>query len=163
MGDTKREQIQDWLQIIGLLGVIASLVFVGFEIKQSRDIAKAQMYQHRTELDMQMRTDRFPPEQVYLAFDKRWAGLPTTQNEDLAIRMSYMKNLLYWECNHQLYKMGLLDQEHWEVSLRVIENRAQIPEFVDTWERFQEGFRDSFIEAIEPSILAGKKAAEESE
>ena len=35
----KTEQLQDWLQIVGLLGVIASLIFVGQQIKQDRNIA----------------------------------------------------------------------------------------------------------------------------
>jgi hypothetical protein len=37
----KKEEINDWLQVFGLAGVIISLVFVGWEIKQSRDIAIA--------------------------------------------------------------------------------------------------------------------------
>ena len=35
----KTEQLQDWLQIVGLRGVIASLIFVGQQIKQDRNIA----------------------------------------------------------------------------------------------------------------------------
>ena len=31
--------IRDWLEVAGLLGVIGSLLFVGFEVRQSRQIA----------------------------------------------------------------------------------------------------------------------------
>lgn len=32
-------RIREWLEIVGLLGVVASLVFVGLEVRQSRQIA----------------------------------------------------------------------------------------------------------------------------
>ena len=41
-------RINDSLQIIGLFGVIASLVFVGLQLKQSHEIALAEIYQART-------------------------------------------------------------------------------------------------------------------
>jgi hypothetical protein len=35
-------------ELLGMTGVIASLIFVGLEIKQSRDIAVADIYQQRS-------------------------------------------------------------------------------------------------------------------
>ncbi len=43
----KTEKLQNWLQIIGLVGVVASLVFVGLQLKQSQEIALAAQYQAR--------------------------------------------------------------------------------------------------------------------
>lgn len=40
-----RPQYEDIARLLGVLGVIGSLVFVGYEIKQSRDIALADVYQ----------------------------------------------------------------------------------------------------------------------
>lgn len=41
------EKLNDWLQILGAAGIIASLVFVGMQLKQSQDIAIAAQYQAR--------------------------------------------------------------------------------------------------------------------
>ena len=41
-------KLNDWLQVIGLFGVIASLIFVGLQMKQDREIALAGTYQDRT-------------------------------------------------------------------------------------------------------------------
>ena len=41
-------KLNDWLQVIGLFGVIASLVFVGFQLRQDHRIALANTYQART-------------------------------------------------------------------------------------------------------------------
>ena len=35
----KRKKFKDWLEIIGIIAVVASLIFVGYEIRQSQDIA----------------------------------------------------------------------------------------------------------------------------
>lgn len=43
------EKLNDWLQFIGAGGIIASLVFVGIQLKQSQDIAIAAQYQARFE------------------------------------------------------------------------------------------------------------------
>ena len=41
-------KLNDWLQLAASVGVILSLIFVGLEIKQSREIAIADIYQQRT-------------------------------------------------------------------------------------------------------------------
>lgn len=41
-------KLNDWLQVTGLFGVIASLVFVGFQLRQDHRIALANTYQART-------------------------------------------------------------------------------------------------------------------
>jgi hypothetical protein len=37
-------KISDWLQVIGMFGVIASLVFVGLQMKQTQEIALSNTY-----------------------------------------------------------------------------------------------------------------------
>ena len=41
------EKIHDWLQLVGMAAVVASLLFVGLQLKQSQDIAVASQYQAR--------------------------------------------------------------------------------------------------------------------
>jgi hypothetical protein len=49
-------KISEWLQVIGMFGVIASLVFVGLQMRQTHEIALSSIYQSRsnavTELNM---------------------------------------------------------------------------------------------------------------
>ena len=44
-----RSNINEWLQVIGLFGVVASLVFVGLQMKQDREIAMAEAFQARAQ------------------------------------------------------------------------------------------------------------------
>lgn len=40
-------ELDDWLQIVGIFAVVASLVFVGLQLKQTQEIAIAGQYQQR--------------------------------------------------------------------------------------------------------------------
>ncbi len=42
-------KINDWLQVVGMFGLIASLVFVGMQIKQDHEIALSGVYQARSD------------------------------------------------------------------------------------------------------------------
>ena len=43
-------KINDWLQVIGVFGVIVSLIFVGFQIQQTHEIALSSIYQSRSDV-----------------------------------------------------------------------------------------------------------------
>ena len=40
-------KLNDWLQIVGIFAVVASLIFVGLQLKQTQEIAIAGQYQQR--------------------------------------------------------------------------------------------------------------------
>ena len=42
-------KISDWLQVMGMFGVMASLVFVGLQMKQTQEIALSSIYQSRSD------------------------------------------------------------------------------------------------------------------
>ena len=41
------DKINNWIQLVGMLAVVASLIFVGLQLKQSQEIAIAAQYQDR--------------------------------------------------------------------------------------------------------------------
>ena len=43
------EKVNDWLQLVGMVAIVASLLFVGLQLKLSRDIAIAAQYQARVD------------------------------------------------------------------------------------------------------------------
>ena len=42
-------RLNDWIQVIGMSAIIASLIFVGLQVKQAQDIAIASQYQARSD------------------------------------------------------------------------------------------------------------------
>ncbi len=41
-------KLNDWMQVVGIFAVVASLVFVGLQMMQDREIALAGQYQERS-------------------------------------------------------------------------------------------------------------------
>jgi len=146
------DRTQSWLQMVGLIGVIASLMFVGFELKQSRDIAIAQMYQDRAALDIQVRSYMAPSERIYDALQKSAEGKELTSQEQIAVNRAIGNILIYWETNHLLYEMGMLDDEHWEASLRSIDYISGIAHFDAAWNDERSSFRKSFQMVVDERL-----------
>jgi len=42
-----QEKLKDWIEVVGIFALVASLVFVGMQMKQTQEIAIAQQYQER--------------------------------------------------------------------------------------------------------------------
>ena len=69
-------KLNDWIQIVGIFAVVASLVFVGVELKLSRQTTVADVYQQRTALSIQVQLsdldsfDRLQPIYEKLGDDK---------------------------------------------------------------------------------------------
>ena len=40
-------KLKDWIEVVGIFALVASLVFVGMQMKQTQDIAIAEQYQAR--------------------------------------------------------------------------------------------------------------------
>jgi hypothetical protein len=129
-----RETLSDWIQIVGMVAIVASLVFVGLQMKQSQEIAIAAQYQarldaasgHYTALlqsdpalrvigadilaDIQAEQD-VPPEV------KAWAANQPV--EELAFRVVGAVIFLKSHDNvHFQYQSGFLSEEAWS-ALRV--------------------------------------------
>ncbi len=47
MGERNRklDELNDWLQVVATIGVIASIVFLGFQLRQNSNFMRAQIYQ----------------------------------------------------------------------------------------------------------------------
>lgn len=122
-------KINDWIQIVGMSAIIASLIFVGLQLKQAQDIAIAAQYQARSdslreqfaaflESDAAMRvigkdlladiqaSDDYPPEV------KAWASEQPV--EELAFRaMGAYMTLKGYDNLYFQYQAGFLSEEAW--------------------------------------------------
>ncbi len=108
-------KLNDWLQILGMIGVIASLIFVGLEMRQSREIAISQTYQSRAESEVAMIMESSSNSAFQAARPKLNAGLieELTEEEHVALDYHYGALLTLWENDHFQYQQGYLSDEHW--------------------------------------------------
>ena len=143
-------KINDWLQVIGLFGVIASLIFVGLQMKQDRDIALSAAYQARTEISLGMDYDLRNNPVMISAFIKLTSGqaMSLTRAEEIVI-VSYIGSMLdMYENLHYQYVSGFIGEEHWNKSLFQLRNMVS----PDTCSR--DRVREAFKSGI-PGLVFG--------
>ena len=156
-------KLREWLEIIGIFGVIASLIFVGLEMRQSQKIALSAAYQARSDSSMVIRMAAVESETLQSANGKlrEGKGFEDLSPEELSAVIDLMAgNMIYLENMHYQYVNGFISEEHWET------NRAELRQLLGRnagWRRRQiescRFFRESFcaeIKAAVDRIEAGK-------
>ena len=147
------ERLSNWLQVLGSLGVILSLIFVGLQIKQSRDIAIADAYQQRAAMAIELFGSQLPPDRLWSAYSKAvLTDEPLSDEEAMAISWSFIPTMAYYENNYFQYQSGLLDQQHWESSLAAIKWLARYTVFRDWWVENGPTYRQSFKVVVDAAV-----------
>lgn len=111
-------RLNDWLQVIGLFGVIASLIFVGMQMKQDREIALSAATQARTDTTIQNIMGAVSNPYYMSAIDKIADGKQDTltASEALAVRNQSVAVLFNLENVHFQYGQGFIPSERWSAT-----------------------------------------------
>jgi hypothetical protein len=152
-------KLNDWMQVAASVGVILSLVFVGFQIQQSRDIAIADIYQQRAAMMIQVLQGTYPVENYEDALSKSLSDQPLTARENELLLFDQSTWFSYWENNHFQYQIGLLSEEHWVSSRNSMRDRLRRPIYQDLWEGQREQWRESFAHEVD-NVLAEARAGQ---
>ena len=149
-------KLNDWLQVVGLFGVIGSLIFVGLQMKQDREIALSAISQSRTENTMQSITDHLANPFWMSGMDKIEAGDSgsLTPSERRAISW-YGTTVLYnFENMHFQYINGFVTAEHWTKARETLKSIMRSPAGTrTTYEATKGTWRASFQDVLD-EILA---------
>ena len=147
------EKLNSWLQIVGMFGVIGSLIFVGLQLKQSQDIARSQADQTRTWGVVDAYVTRASTPTLNSAEAKLWAGV-TDQlepEEVVALFWDHAAVLKMTEDVHLQYKNGFLSEERWMASLQGLKcNFSSFPLYREFG--IPGGFTESFTEILNEVI-----------
>lgn len=150
-------KLNDWLQVAGLFGVIASLIFVGFQMKQSHEIALSATYQARAQMSVETNLVSSSSPEFTSATAKLYQGEidKITPQEFVALEYNFAAAVSMWENQHFQYLSGFLPEEHWAKNLSEMHCMFSSPLYrylLDGWD-----FRNSFQEIVDS---AEKRAIE---
>jgi len=111
----KAEKLEYWLQIIALFGVVGSLIFVGLQMKQDREIALSEIWQTRTATLVENSSSAASNEILLSALAKSASGrlAEITPVEEEAGRFYMWAAMYMWENSHYQYMLGFVPDEHW--------------------------------------------------
>ena len=116
------QKLNDWMQVAGIFAVVASLIFVGLQMKQSQEIAIAAQYQERAALGMEYFISTEQNEHsLRRTGETEMAnhGLPpgmldgSTPEEVGSRIINVRKSLLIYDNHHFQYESGFLTDESW--------------------------------------------------
>ena len=143
-------KLNDWLQVVGLFGVIASLIFVGLQMKQDREVAVLAAYQARTDTTVEMTLAMATDPVLRSAWAKvlQGAEAPLTPDENMAL-FAHNSALLYgFENVYYQFQSGFLPEAHWQKTRALLKRllsdtplRAQIDQNTVIW-------REPFVELV---------------
>ena len=112
-----------WIQLLGMVGILGGLVFVGLEMRQTQQIAIASQVNERNQ-------SQLARSNIWL--EGQWElghKITTTPYEELSEAEKFARNqMLQWQRdiqtnNYFQYRMGLLTEEQWEVVAFRIESQ----------------------------------------
>ena len=149
-------KLNEWLQVVGLFGVIASLMFVGLQMKQDREIALSAATQARTETTIQSILGMVSNPIFAAALDKIELGESDllTLSERQAVIQSYRAALYNLENSHYQYISGFISEEKWIASRESLKNMLR-PSYGarTTYEVSPASWRASFQQVVDELIL----------
>jgi len=140
---------QDLIQIAAMLGIIASLIFVGLELRQSQRIALATQAQERAAMLM----DRA---NAWLEAGLDFQSIHFEQNYDAtisesmtAMRTSAHQSWFLYENDYEQYSLGLMNDGTWQAKIRGIERIYNICEVRPVYKSRAPTFSDEFRSIVE--------------
>jgi len=140
-------KLNDWMQVVGMLAIIASLLFVGLQLKQTQEIALADQYQARAEAAQNM----------FLAIQESgisMSSLGKPMSDQTPAEVTASINVSYWSWtqydNHYFqYGAGFLDDESWRGISRRIQRQYDLCDRRSVWESMKRYIRPSFVTYVE--------------
>ncbi|SVD67851.1 uncharacterized protein METZ01_LOCUS420705 [marine metagenome] len=118
---TNMGNLNNFLQVIGVLGVIGSLIFVGIELRQSQKIALARTQQERN-------NSAYNVINTLTAANIDWQSIVLENNLDyqfskelIARRNTYHLSWFMFENDFFQYSQGLVDESVWNAKLKAFE------------------------------------------
>ena len=143
-----------WQQALGFIGVIVSLLFVAYELKQARDIATAEMYLATAQLEFEATSLMLTPQMVRPAIDKLASGDALLPGERVILHEFADAWMTISDAIHFQYQMGLVTNEVWEAERAQIRDLLAIECFSERTQHWGDRDRPSFVDDIADLIAA---------
>ena len=144
-------KLNDWMQVVGIFALVASLIFVGLQMNQTHKVALAGQYQARAQASMDFFTARMESDYVTPRYMER-IGQDVTPRQIRHRRNASQIRWIMMDNNHFQYQQGFLTEETWQAYAYFIRNMyARCDERV-TFEERKPTFRASFVEFVESQV-----------
>ena len=117
----KKVSLDTWIQLLGMLGLLGGLIFVGLEMQQSQRIAVASQQQDRAAITVNVVNAFYEVDVDFQStyFERNFNYDFST--EEIAYRNMIHKAWFIYENDFYQYTKGLMDERTWQAKLNAME------------------------------------------
>ncbi len=144
-------KLNDWMQVVGIFALVASLIFVGLQMTQTHKIALAGQYQARAQTTIDFFSTRMESDYVTPRYMERIGQDVTPRQIRHHGNVAQMRWTLM-DNNHFQYQQGFLTEETWQAYANFIRNMYARCDERFIFEDRKESFRSSFVEFVESHV-----------
>ena len=158
-------KLNDWMQVVGIFAVVVSLIFVGYQLKQSQDIAIAGQNQERQSVVIDYYSWQSQIDELVDAYGARHRehldeNLGTENSRsDRLIGLFYIKSrmrLSIYDNNHFQFESGFMTEESWQPYLSLTRavcsrGRDEGKIILNHGDQFRVGFRELCMKFLNES------------
>ena len=117
----RKIDVQDLIQLLGMVGIIGSLIFVGLEMRQSQRIALAGQQALRTQFFLDGVDALSEPQKSAQTMTEMVIGdLPVTEDYEWVIENNMHRYWWIYENDFVQYDLGLMDVNVWQAKLNAM-------------------------------------------
>ena len=147
------EKVRFTIEIVGIAAIVASLIFVGFQMRQTHEIALVTLTQMRSDAGRELAVAQMGSEPLYAIETKVSAGEELTPYETMTRSLQPFIFFNQFENSHFLYLKGYITEEQWQSDLVAIKYFTTTqPSYAKYWAEQKHTFRVSYAAEIDRNL-----------
>jgi hypothetical protein len=135
-----QDSLRGYVEIVGVIALVGSLLFVGYELKATRDMNMVELHHNRMTLYMDVFGAQMESEDYLKAHAKRflldWDSGDLTPNEQAVSEINATNILLAYEYEYRLVQQGFSLRSEDELHQDILQYISTMPEMkavLETW------------------------------
>jgi len=132
------ERFRPIVELVGISALIISLLFVGFELKQTREMNLAQLHFNRMEMFHSKMLAALESEPALLAMKKSYASdgsaVTFTEIEEASLYVLAQAQIAEWEAEYRYVELGFATRSLADLQNEISFTANSLPDIRGAWE-----------------------------
>ena len=146
------EAISAIAEVIGVIAIVVSLIYVSIQIKQNTRVARAATRQAISESTENLGSDLIANGEIAAIFVKHMSGEELTPVENLRLQARCYRDFQHWENIHYQFDEGLVSNDQWQGFRKNLSSLLAIQAYREYWDHESTHYSEAFQSEI-ASIL----------
>jgi hypothetical protein len=147
-------------EVVGALGVLASLAYLGIQIRQNTQALRTSTYQqlldHIASINLAV-VNAGDAGEIYATAARN--GFVPGSTEHIRWRVFVLSSLRHWAHAHMQHEAGTLTDEQWKMLTHGLERVVGLPGFLPEWQALAAAYPSAFRAFIEERLAAAAALA----